>query len=80
MAGAFQFAGEVGARLHAPEADVEKTRSYSREDTGFREFIVKLSRIKDRTLTREGSRLARKRHAFMDAFFRVFLAEHERQR
>lgn len=67
---AFLFAGEVGARLHDPDVDVEKTRQYSREDTAYREFLVKLSRVKDRMFTREGRRLAAERHRFMVAFFR----------
>ena len=66
---AFLFAGEVGARLHDPEIDVEKTKPYTRDDTAYREFLVKLSRIKDRMFTREGKRIARDRHRFMAAFF-----------
>ena len=76
VARAFQFAGEVGARLHNPNVDVENTRSYTSEDTGFREFKVKLSKIKDRMLTREGARMAKARHAFMAAFFDRLQAEH----
>lgn len=76
VARAFQFAGEVGARLHNPNVDVENTRSYTSEDTGFREFKVKLSKIKDRMLTREGARMAKTRHAFMAAFFDRLQAEH----
>jgi len=37
---AFLFAGEVGARLHNPEADILTTQPYSSEDTAFREFSV----------------------------------------
>ncbi len=66
---AFLFAGEVGARLHDPDIDVARTKPYSREDTAYREFLVKLSRIKDRLFTREGKRLARERHRFMTGFF-----------
>jgi uncharacterized protein len=66
---AFLFAGEVGARLHDPGVDVRKTRPYTREDTAYREFLVKLSRIKDRMHTREGKRIARERHRFMAEFF-----------
>jgi len=76
VARAFQFAGEVGARLHNPDVDVAKTRPYSDEDTGFREFKVKLSKIKDGMLTREGARMAGRRHAFMAAFFDRLQAEH----
>jgi uncharacterized protein len=66
---AFLFAGEVGARLHDPNIRVEKTRPYTREDTAYREFLVKLSKIKDRIFTREGRRIARERHRFMAEYF-----------
>ena len=77
VARAFLFAGEVGARLHSPDADIEQTRSYSKDDTGFREYTVKLRHIKDRILTDEGQRLAETRHAFMARFFERFLLEYE---
>jgi uncharacterized protein len=66
---AFLFAGEVGARLHDAAVDIRKTQPYTREDTAYREFLVKLSRIKDRMHTREGKRIARERHRFMARFF-----------
>ncbi len=66
---AFLFAGEVGARLHNPEVDLEKTEPYSSEDTAWREFKLKLSRIKDHLLTKEGRRLAAERYRFMEEFF-----------
>ena len=74
---AFLFAGEVGAKLHNPEADLRNTRPYTEEDTGYREFKLKLSRIKDRMLTAEGERLAEERHAFMERFFERFQQEYE---
>jgi uncharacterized protein len=74
---AFLFAGEVGARLHNPEADLRNTRPYTEEDTGYREFKLKLSKIKDRMLTAEGKRLAEERHAFMEGFFERFQQEYE---
>lgn len=76
IARAYQFAGELGACLHNPHADPEKSASYSRDDTGYREFVVKLSKIKDRMLTAEGRRMALDRHAFMTAFFDRFLKEY----
>ena len=75
--GAFLFAGEVGAMLHNPEMDIAKARPYSRDDTGFREYKIKLSKVKDRILTAEGTRLAMRRHAFMAAFFDRFIEEYE---
>jgi uncharacterized protein len=80
VARAFLFAGEVGARLHNPDLDAESTRPYSIDDTGYREFKVKLCKIKERMLTAEGRKWARERHAFMDDFFNRFLAEYEGKR
>jgi len=80
VARAFLFAGEVGARLHSPGVNIEETESYSIDDTGYREFKVKLSKIKDRILTDEGKRLASKRHDYMVDFFRRFLEEYEDER
>lgn len=66
---AFLFAGEVGAYLHNVGVDIEKTEPYTKEDTAYREFVVKLSKIKDNMLTEEGKRIAEERHAFMEEFF-----------
>ena len=66
---AFLFAGEVGARLHNAHKDLSLTVSYSWEDTAFREFQVKLRKVKDRMLTRTGKTLAESRHRFMVLFF-----------
>ena len=80
VARAFLFAGEIGARLHSDIANIEATRMYSAEDTGYREYKVKLCKIKDRILTREGRKLAARRHAVMEAFFNHFLEEFEGKR
>ncbi|MBW1722085.1 MAG: HD domain-containing protein [Deltaproteobacteria bacterium] len=77
VARAFLFAGEVGATLHNPYLDPEEAEAYSEEDTGYREYKLKLAKIKERMLTREGKRLAQERHAFMEAFFERFLEEVE---
>jgi uncharacterized protein len=66
---AFLFAGEVGARLHDKHIDLRKTKPYTREDTAYREFLVKLGRVRDRIFTREGRRIAAERHRFMVDFF-----------
>lgn len=76
VARAYMFAGELGARLHNPDGRVEDTMPYSRDDTGYREFRLKLSKIRDRMLTGEGRRLAAGRHDFMNAFFQRFLDEY----
>jgi uncharacterized protein len=66
---AFLFSGEVGARLHNPDIDVNLTRAYSKEDTAYREFMVKMRFIHDRMLSAEGKRIAADRHRFMTDFF-----------
>ena len=80
VARAFLFAGEVGARLHSDESNIEDTKPYSIDDTGYREFKVKLSKIKDRILTAEGRKLAEDRHTIMVEFFKRFLEEYEGKR
>lgn len=66
---AFLFAGQIGAKLHNPELDHNQTASYSTEDSAYREFQIKMSRVKDKMLTPLGKQLARKRHEFMEDFF-----------
>ncbi len=67
---AFLFAGQTGARLHNDsDVDILACKSYSKEDTAYREFRFKMSKIKDRMLTPEGKRLAEERHVFMEVFF-----------
>jgi uncharacterized protein len=80
VARAFLFAGEVGARLHNADVEAENAKPYSADDTGYREFKVKLCKIKDQMLTAEGRKLARERHAFMNDFFNRFLEEYEGKR
>jgi len=80
VARAFLFAGEIGARLHREDANIEATRPYSADDTGYREFKVKLCKIKDRILTREGQKMAADRHVIMEEFFNRFREEYEGKR
>ena len=77
IARAFQFAGEVGAKFHNPNVNPEKTSPYTEEDTGYREFKLKLSKIRDRMLTAEGRRMAEGRHTFMEKYFERFFQEYE---
>ncbi len=76
VARAYLFAGELGAALHNPNLPPEKSEPYSKNDTGHREYMVKLSKIKDNMLTREGRRMAGDRHDFMTNFFDRFLREY----
>lgn len=75
---AFLFAGELGAKLHnskKSDAEILKTKEYGQEDTAYREYLVKLRHIKDHMQTREGRRLAKKRHEFMLRFFKELKKE-----
>lgn len=66
---AFLFAGQIGARLHNPELDPSSTLPYSLEDTAYREFRVKMSKVRHQMLTPVGLQLAEQRHAFLKIFF-----------
>ena len=66
---AFLFAGQIGAKLHNPGTDPTATLPYSLEDTAYREFRVKMSRVRQQMLTPVGRELAEERHAFMQLFF-----------
>lgn len=66
---AFLFAGQIGAKLHDAEIDHDSTEPYSTEDTAYREFQVKMSRVREQMLTGPGRQIAEKRHAFMEIFF-----------
>lgn len=80
IARAYLFAGEIGARLHCPEVPVSQSLAYSMQDTGYREYVVKLCRIRECILTGEGRRIAEERHRFMAEFFDRFLQEIEGER
>jgi uncharacterized protein len=77
IARTFLFAGEVGAKLHNPHVELRNTRPYTEEDTGYREYKLKLCKIKDRMLTDEGRRMAEERHAYMERFFQRLTDEYE---
>lgn len=66
---AFVFAGENGAAVHIRNLDIENSESYTKQDTAYREYKVKLEKIKDRIYTGEGKRIAAERHDFMVGFF-----------
>ncbi len=80
VARAYLFAGELGAKLHSTEMNVEKADAYSKYDTGYREYKVKLCKIKNKILTQVGQRIAEDRHAFMKQFFERFLDEYDGKR
>lgn len=63
------FSGFIGAYVHDADIDAPNTKAYSKDDSAYREFLVKLVRVKDKMLTTEGKRIAKGRHEFMKDFF-----------
>lgn len=80
LARSFLFAGEVGAKVHDRHVDVSRTRPYTREDTAYREYLVKLQYVKNSMLTSEGRKIARSRHEYMKQFFKRLNEEIEGKR
>ncbi len=66
---AFHFAGRIGSRVHNSQDDAINSDAYSIEDSAYREYLVKLRYIADKTLTETGTQMAKKRVAFMEDFF-----------
>ncbi len=70
VARAFHFAGRIGACLHNSAETALNSSAYSKEDSAYREYLVKLRYLPEKMLTESGRKLAAERAAFMDAFFR----------
>jgi uncharacterized protein len=66
---AFHFAGRENARIHNKPEEALNSDEYSREDSAYREYLVKLRHIPGKMLTVPGKRLAAVRSQFMDEFF-----------
>ncbi|MDY6876972.1 MAG: HD domain-containing protein [Chloroflexota bacterium] len=80
VARAFAYAGAHNQRLWFPVENVDVDRWTEKGDdprnhTPVHEFIVKLSRVKERLFTPTGRAVAEQRHAYMVAFFERFDAE-----
>ena len=66
---AFHFAGRENARVHNSSDDALNSDAYSREDSAYREYLVKLRHVPGRMLTGPGKQLAAERGEFMHKFF-----------
>lgn len=66
---AFHFAGRVGARLHNSSEEALAGDEYGREDSAYREYLVKLRHVPGRMLTAAGRAAAEERAVFMHEFF-----------
>ena len=69
IARAFFFAGKVGAGIHNSASQALAGAAYSRDDTAYREYLVKLSKLPERMLTPQGRIQAEELKGFMDEFF-----------
>jgi uncharacterized protein len=80
VARAFAYGGARGQRLWAPIESVDLARWQEEGDdlnvhTPIHEFVVKLSRIKERLFTPTGRAIAEERHAYMVGFYERLDAE-----
>lgn len=80
IARAFAYGGAHNQPLWAPRENVDLARWRREGDdpdthTPVHEFVVKLSRLKERLYTREGRAIAKERHAYMAAFYERLDAE-----
>ena len=66
---AFHFAGRENARLHNTDSEALNSAAYSREDSAYREYLVKLRHVEGRLMTEAGRRAAQERSIFMRRFF-----------
>ncbi len=69
IARAFHFAGRIGACIHNEADAALSSESYSKEDSAYREYLVKLRKLPERMLTASGRALAEERAAYMHDFF-----------
>lgn len=76
----FLFAGKEGARLHNDARTALASAPYSREDTAYREYLVKLRKLPMAMLTRPAWKIANERAEFMKQFFKVLDQETDHRR
>ena len=69
IARAFHFAGRIGACLHNSAEEAINSDAYGRNDSAYREYLVKLRHLPEKMLTDSGRELAKERAVFMDEFF-----------
>lgn len=82
IARTFLFAGDAGSKnlytgIEKMLVKTGKDYSFTKEDSAFLEYELHLKHIKNRVLTREGKRIAKERHKFMEIYFKRFWEEVE---
>lgn len=81
----FVFAGYIGSLLKYNKplytgnekkfAGSKKDYSYTKEDSALLEYEIKLKHVKNKLLTKEGKKIGKERHRFMEQFFKRFWQE-----
>jgi len=81
----FQFAGYIAARLSEVKLlytgrEMELARrgkrvDYTKDDSALLEYELNMKKVKDNLLTKEGRRIGKERHKFMEKFFERFWEE-----
>jgi uncharacterized protein len=82
---AFLFAGNAGSNIMYTGKEKElakngKNYTYHKDDSAVLEYEIKLKNIKNKILTKEGKKIAKIRHQFMEKFFINFWQEIEGKR
>lgn len=70
IARAFLFAGRIGAKVHNTPEEALNSKSYSENDTAYREYLFKLKDLPKKMLTETGREIGRRKVLFMDKFFK----------
>lgn len=69
IARAFHFAGRIGACLHNTAEDALSSEAYSKEDSAYREYLVKLRNLPFKLMTPTARKLGEERAIYMRDFF-----------
>ena len=75
IARALFFAANVGAKLHNSKDEALNSSAYSINDTAYREYLVKLSKIPEKLFTAPARAIAEERAVFMEKFFHQLNSE-----
>lgn len=68
---AFLWSGKIGARLHNSEIkNISATKAHGKEDTLYREYVVKLKHLKKKMFTKSGQKMAQERTVFVANFIK----------
>ena len=70
VARAIHFSGRIGSVLHNTKEVALSSKAYGKQDSAYREYLVKLRHVPDRMMTQSGREMAVERFEFMRIFFK----------